>query len=137
MGKKHVNTESYFLPEKRHRLGQISGESQEYFRHLFVFKYLGLNIFEGRGFRDLCSTGVFSDILFGTQQLTIIVQAYDTPNGIAEKRKQVESISLTADHARQWQWMGAGQLAHVLLRKYRYIKEHNGLEMSLLLTYTK
>jgi hypothetical protein len=65
---------------------------------VFVFKDLRLkNLFECGGFRDLCSAGVFSDIRFETQQQTTIVQGYDTRNAIAEKLKQVESISLTVD----------------------------------------
>jgi hypothetical protein len=65
---------------------------------VFVFKDLRLKIlFECEGFRDLCSDGVFSGIRFETQQQITIVQAYDARNAIAEKLKQMESISLTVD----------------------------------------
>jgi uncharacterized membrane-anchored protein len=69
MGKKDVNIESYFLPEKRYRLYQNSSESQGIISSfVFVFRELRLmNLVESGGFRELCSAGIFSYILLETQ----------------------------------------------------------------------
>jgi hypothetical protein len=54
------------------------------------------NLYESGGFRDLRSTGVFSDIHFETTT-NHNSSGFDTRNGIAQKLKQMESIFLTVD----------------------------------------